>query len=80
MKASSPAVSPPSLSAELRAVEGQHPGWHCWRADTGCCHATSCRCGYAGGSGTTLTAPTPQMLDHAIAEQLHQWQVAGVAA
>ena len=69
-----------ALSAELRAVEQDYPGWHAWRSDKGIAHATACRCAYTEGSGTTLTAPTPALLGHAIAEQLHAWAVQGVVA
>lgn len=68
------------LGNELRAIEREHPGWHCWRSDAGVMHATACRCAYTEGSGTTLTAATPALLGHAIAEQLHAWAVQGVTA
>jgi hypothetical protein len=68
---------PPPLSEELRAVEADHPGWHCWCGDTGRCHATTPRCAYPDGSGTTVEAPTPVLLHHAIAEVVHGWAVSG---
>ena len=80
MKAKFTAGLPPTLSAELRAVEAGHPGWHCWRSDTGWCHATTCRCAYPQGSGTTVEARTPVLLDHAIAVVVHDWAVSGTAA
>jgi len=73
-------ASPAPLSAELRAVQEKHPGWHTWRGDTGWCHATTCHCPYPQGSGTTVEAPTPVLLDHAIAVVVHDWAVAGVVA
>jgi hypothetical protein len=74
-----PVIPPePSLSEELAAVQAD-TGWHCWHSDTGDCHATTCKCPL-GGSGTTVEAPTPGLLRHAIAAEVHQWHVTGWAA
>ena len=63
-----------TLSEELAAVQSD-TGWHCWRSDAGVMHATTCRCPL-GGSGTTVEAPTPELLRHAIAAQVHEWGLA----
>jgi hypothetical protein len=69
-------ILPPSLSEELAAVEHEFPGFHCWRSDQGIAHATTCECHDPEGCGTTLTAPTPDLLRHEIAAQVHAWRLA----
>jgi hypothetical protein len=72
-------VDGPSYRDELVALEADYPRWHCWFSDTGIVHATTCTCP-AGGSGTTLEAPTPERMRQVIAAQVHEWAVRGVAA
>lgn len=67
-----------SLSTELRAVEHDYPGWHLFTSDTGRIWAATTE-NHAGGSGTTLDAPSPDLMRHAIAEQQHQWMCGYVA-
>lgn len=57
-----------SLSAELREVEAQHPGWQVTLTDSGCLHAE------LASSGTALDARTLDRMDEAIAvwEWRHQ--------
>jgi hypothetical protein len=74
------ASGPPDLSEQLRALEQEFPGWHAWHSDAGIFYATTCKCAYECGSGTTVEAPTPELLRYEIACQVHQWQIADVAA
>lgn len=74
------ASGPPDLSEQLRALEQEFPGWHAWHSDAGIFYATTCKCAYDCGSGTTVEAPTPELLRYEIACQVHQWQIAAVAA
>jgi hypothetical protein len=62
----------PTLSEELAAVQADNPGWHCWRSDAGVMHATTCKCATPEGSGTTVEAPTPDLLRYAIAVQAYK--------
>jgi hypothetical protein len=53
-------------------VQDHHPRWHVWHSDTICWAACACR----NGGGVTLDAPTPERLDHVIAEYEHQHRLA----
>lgn len=73
-----------ALSAELRAVDTEYPGWHCWLSDSARVNATHSlsaaemaetegryRVGTRGlraGSGVTLDAATPALIRTAIAQ------------
>ena len=62
-----------SLRAELRAVESDYPGWHCWLSDAGTvCGTTVTRCPWHGG-GCTLDAPTPDVMRQCIARTEQRW-------
>lgn len=61
------------LCDELHAVEDDYPGWHVWKSSAGRIWAATPE-NHTGGSGTTLDAPTPDLMRHAIAEQVHAWQ------
>jgi hypothetical protein len=61
-----------SLHAELQAVEQEFPGWHLFASDTGQIWAVTTE-NHAGGSGTTLEAPSPALMRHEIAGQQHRW-------
>jgi hypothetical protein len=60
------------LREELRDVEHDYPGWHLFTSDAGTVWAATTE-NHAGGSGTTLDAPTPDGMRHEIACQIHQW-------
>jgi hypothetical protein len=62
---------PDSLSAELREVEHEHPGWHAWLSDEGRAYAVTTH-GTNPAGGVTLSAPTPELLDHEVAVWEHQ--------
>lgn len=63
------------LRAELRAVERDYPGWHLFTSDTGSVWAATTE-NHAGGSGTTLEAPTAAVMRYEIAAQVREWAVA----
>lgn len=60
------------VSLELRAIEREFPGWHLFASDAGTIWAVTTE-NHAGGSGTTLDAPSPALMRHEIAEQQHRW-------
>lgn len=60
------------LRTELRAVEDDYPGWHLYLSDTGSVWAATTE-NHAGGSGTTLEAPTPGGMRREIAAQVREW-------
>ena len=61
-----------TLSEEVAEVESHHPGWHVWVSrERTMILATTTRCD-AGGTGTTLDAPTPALMEHVIAVWEHQ--------
>jgi hypothetical protein len=67
------------LHAELAAAEAQFPGWHLWVSDAGTIWATRVLTrieqaalqvrsgGLSAAGGTTLSAPTPDLMRHEIA-------------
>lgn len=63
-----------SLTAELRAVEQEYPGWHLFTSDTGRIWAVTTE-NHEGhsGSGTTLDAETPAGMRREIAAQVREW-------
>jgi len=63
-----------SLTAECQLV-GTETGWHVWFSDAGVIHATTRKCP-GGGSGTTLTAGTPEQMRRVVAETEHEWKCA----
>ena len=65
-------ITGPGLRAELRAVERDCPGWHLFTSDAGNIWAATTE-NHAGGSGTTLDAPTPHRMRYKIAAQVHEW-------
>jgi hypothetical protein len=59
-------MTAPGLRAELRAIDERHPAWHSFVSDAGRLWASTTRCD-EGGSGTTVDAGSPGMLEHEIA-------------
>jgi hypothetical protein len=64
----------PTLSEECAEVESHHPGWHVRVSQhSATIQATTARHEPGGlASGTTLDAPTPALINHAIALWEHQ--------
>lgn len=66
-----------SLAERLAAIDAKHKGWHAWPSDEGHLYAVRVRAtaemasqdaaGPRSGSGVTLDAETPLLLDRAIA-------------
>jgi hypothetical protein len=56
----------------MRAVEQEFHGWHVWASDSGHIWAATAE-NHAGGSGTTLDAPTPALMRQKIADQVRCW-------
>ena len=60
-----------SLSDALRVIQQHHPHWHVWHTPT-IVWATR-PISAIGGCGTTLDAPTPELLDQVLAECEHKY-------
>jgi hypothetical protein len=61
-----------SLHEETASIGRDYPGWHAWISDAGRVWAATPR-SYAGGSGTTIDAPTPAAMRREIAETEREW-------
>ena len=62
----------PGLHEEMRAVEREYAGWHLYMTDAGTIWAVTCHTPWRGG-GVTLDAPTPELMRHEIAAEIHRW-------
>lgn len=60
-----------NLTDAMRLVETRHPHWHLFLSSAARVWAVTTLC-EAGGCGTTLDAPTPELMDHEIAKWEHR--------
>lgn len=63
----------PRLSDETATIGRDCPGWHAWTSSAGRTWAATTE-NHAGGSGTTLDAPTPEAMRREIAIQERIWR------